>query len=177
MLEGKIKTPKKHSPVSVMTEPPQAEPAKPAVPGWVERLPATNAMLNTLATVLLLGGFSAIKARNVRLHRKLMLTAFATSVVFLGCYLTYHFQLQHYTGDASRRFQGQGWIRPVYFTILITHVVLAAVVPVGAVGAIYYAFREKWDRHRVVAKITYPIWLYVSITGVVIYLMLYHLPV
>jgi protein SCO1/2/putative membrane protein len=143
-------------------------------------------MLNTLATLLLLGGYSAIKYRAssederqrfIQLHKKLMLTAFATSIAFLACYLTYHFMLQHYTGDASRRFQGQGWIRPVYFSILITHVILAALVPLGAMATIFYAYREKWDRHRRVAKVTYPIWLYVSITGVVIYLMLYHLPV
>jgi protein SCO1/2/putative membrane protein len=85
--------------------------------------------------------------------------------------------LQHYTGDASRRFQGQGPIRAIYFSILISHVILAALVPLGALATIYYAYREKWDRHRRVAKVTYPVWLYVSVTGVVIYLMLYHMPV
>ncbi len=178
VIEGKIETPKKHSPVAITTEPPvpAAGNGQP-LPGWVERLPVTNAMLNTLATILLLGGYSAIKVKDVRLHKKLMLTAFATSIVFLGSYLTYHFMLQHYTGDASRRFQGQGWIRPVYFFILITHVFLAALVPLGAMATIFYAFREKWDRHRKIAKVTYPVWLYVSVTGVVIYLMLYHMPV
>jgi protein SCO1 len=187
VLEGRIETPTKHSPVAVTTEPPvenRFEPA-PIVPAWLERLPATNAMLNTLATILLLGGYSAIRAqagspderqRLIRLHKKLMLTAFATSIAFLACYLTYHFTLQYYTGSASRKFQRQGWIRPVYFFILITHVVLAALVPLGALATIFYAYREKWDRHRRVAKVTYPVWLYVSVTGVVIYLMLYHLP-
>jgi len=187
VLEGKIETPKKHSPAAVTTEPPAAMGGNgQPLPAWLERLPATNAMLNTLATILLLGGYSAIKARAsseeerqrfISLHKKLMLTAFATSIAFLGCYLTYHFALQHYTGDASRRFMGQGWIRPVYFAILISHVFLAALVPLGALATIFYAFREKWDRHRRVAKVTYPIWLYVSVTGVVIYLMLYHMPV
>jgi protein SCO1/2/putative membrane protein len=181
VLEGKTKTPKRHSPIAITTSPTMVRadgpPDRGPMPGWIERLPATNAMLNTLATILLLGGYSAIKARDVRLHKKLMLTAFATSIAFLACYLTYHFALQHYTGDASRRFQGQGWIRPVYFSILITHVVLAGLVPFGALAAIFYAYREKWDRHRRVAKVTYPIWLYVSVTGVVIYLMLYHMPV
>jgi protein SCO1/2/putative membrane protein len=187
VLEGKIETPKRHSPTAITTEPPIVGDANgQRLPEWVERLPATNAMLNTLATLLLLGGYSAIKYRAssederqrfIQLHKKLMLTAFATSIAFLACYLTYHFMLQHYTGDASRRFQGQGWIRPVYFSILITHVILAALVPLGAMATIFYAYREKWDRHRRVAKVTYPIWLYVSITGVVIYLMLYHMPV
>ena len=191
VLEGKIKTPAKHSPVAITTSPPVVEKQEGGpLPQWIERLPATNAMLNTLATVLLLGGYSAIRAaqgvrgvdqdawqRYVQLHKKLMLTAFAASIAFLACYLTYHFKLQEYTGDASRRFQGQGWIRPVYFSILITHVILAGLVPFGALAAIYYAYREKWDRHRRVARVTYPIWLYVSITGVVIYGMLYHLPV
>jgi protein SCO1/2/putative membrane protein len=188
VLEGKIKTPKRNSPVAVTTEPPSAreDANRPPLPEWVERLPATNAMLNMLATMLLLGGYSAIKAqtsseeerqRQIALHKKLMLTAFATSITFLGFYLTYHFMLQHYTGDASRRFQGQGPIRTVYFAILISHVILAALVPLGALATIFYAYREKWDRHRRVAKVTYPVWLYVSITGVVIYLMLYHMPV
>jgi protein SCO1/2 len=188
VLEGKIKTPKRNSPVAITTAPPVApgEDNGPSVPEWVERLPATNAMLNTLATILLLGGYSAIKYRPssdeerqrfIQLHKKLMLTAFATSIAFLSCYLTYHFMLQHYTGDASRRFQGQGAIRMVYFAILISHVILAALVPLGALATIFYAYREKWDRHRRTAKVTYPIWLYVSITGVVIYLMLYHMPV
>ena len=179
VLEGKIKTPKRNSPLAVTTSPPP--PAAAAgngqpLPGWVERLPATNAMLNTLATILLIGGYSAIKVRDVRLHKKLMLTAFAVSIAFLGCYLTYHFMLKHYTGDASRRFQGEGWIRYVYLSILFSHVVLAAIVPLGAIATILYAYRERWDRHRRIAKITYPLWLYVSVTGVVIYLMLYHMP-
>lgn len=178
VIEGKIQTPKKHSPVAITTGPPAAGGGNgKQLPEWVERLPATNAMLNTLATVLLLGGYSAIKVRDVRLHKKLMLSAFATSIAFLTFYLTYHFMLQHYTGDASCRFQGQGWIRPVYFFILITHVILAALVPLGAIATIFYAYREKWDRHRRIAKVTYPVWLYVSVTGVVIYLMLYHMPV
>jgi protein SCO1 len=188
VLEGKIETPKRHSPAAIMTAPPveMVQGNGRPVPQWVERLPATNAMLNTLATLLLLGGYSAIKYRPsseaerqhfIRLHKKLMLTAFATSIAFLACYLTYHFMLQHYTGDASRRFQGQGPIRAVYFSILISHVILAALVPLGALATIFYAYREKWDRHRRIAKVTYPIWLYVSVTGVVIYLMLYHMPV
>jgi len=179
VLEGKIKTPKRNSPVAMTTEPPPQAGAPadaPRVPGWVERLPTTNAMLNALATMLLLGGYSAIKVRDVRLHKKLMLTAFATSIVFLACYLTSHFAMHYYTGSASRKFPGDGWIRTVYLCILFTHVVLAAVVPLGAIATIMYAYQERWDRHKKIAKITYPVWLYVSITGVVIYLMLYHMP-
>ena len=105
-----------------------------------------------------------------------MLTAFGTSILFLGFYLLYHFALQSYTGNASRKFEGEGLVRPIYYFILITHVVLAAAVPVLAWVTIRRGLKQQWEAHRRIAKITFPIWLYVSITGVVIYFMLYHLP-
>lgn len=145
-------------------------------PDWVLMLPAINAGLNGAATLLLLAGYAAIYNMRIGLHKTLMISAFAMSVAFLGCYLTYHFGLHHYTGTSSKPFQGTGPIRPVYFAILISHIILAAAVPVLALMTFYRAFRAQWDRHRQIAKITFPIWLYVSLTGVVIYFMLYHWP-
>jgi uncharacterized membrane protein YozB (DUF420 family) len=133
-------------------------------------LPTVNAALNALATVLLIAGYLQIRRRRERSHRNLMLTAFGVSVVFLVCYLVYH----ALTG--SRPFQHEGLIRPVYYTILLTHVVLAAAVPVLAGVTIYLGLRDRRAAHLRVARWTFPIWLYVSVTGVVIYAMLYHLP-
>jgi protein SCO1/2/putative membrane protein len=105
-----------------------------------------------------------------------MLTAFSVSVAFLACYLTYHLALDHYTGSSSKKFAGSGHVRAVYFSILISHVVLAALVPVLALVTIYRALKCQWGKHKRIARITFPIWLYVSVTGVIIYLMLYHWP-
>ncbi|MBX3441355.1 MAG: DUF420 domain-containing protein [Planctomyces sp.] len=181
VLQGRAETPRANRPVAITTAPPAKErPRDGAAPGqlpeWAQRLPVTNAMLNTLATILLLGGYSAIKSQNRELHAKLMLFAFGTSVLFLGSYLTYHWQLQHHTGQSGRPFDGVGWIRPAYFGILISHIVLAVVVALAVPAVLVLALREKWTLHRRLARIVYPIWLYVSITGVVIYFLLYHLP-
>lgn len=146
------------------------------LPPWAARLPSTNAMLNGLATFLLLAGFIAIKQGHPALHKKLMLFAFTTSVAFLGCYLAYHFALSHYTGTHGKPFEGTGESRMVYYTILISHVILAAAVPVLALVTIYRGLKEQWPAHRRIARITFPIWLYVSVTGVIIYGMLYHWP-
>lgn len=144
-------------------------------PAWVTALPTVNAGLNGLATLLLLFGYIEIRRGHRETHKRLMLTAFGTSVAFLACYLTYHIGLQIYTGESSKRFTGTGTIRLVYFAILISHVLLAAAVPVLAGLTIFRAWRQDWSRHRQIARITFPIWLYVSVTGVVIYVMLYHL--
>ncbi len=146
------------------------------LPGWVAALPAVNASLNGLSTLLLVVGLLLIKKGRRIAHRNVMLAAFGVSVVFLGCYLTYHQGLHHYTGTHGKEFAGTGAVRYLYFAILISHVLLAAVVPVLAVMTIYRGLKADWERHRKIAKLTFPIWLYVSITGVVIYLMLYHLP-
>jgi putative membrane protein len=134
----------------------------------VEDLPAVNAALNGLATVLLTTGWLLIKRRQERAHKWTMVTAFAVSCVFLACYLVYHYRV------GSVRFQGPPNVRAVYLTILVTHVVLAATVPFLASTTIYLALRDHRHRHRQVARWTLPIWLYVSVTGVVIYVMLYH---
>jgi protein SCO1/2 len=148
-----------------------------ATPDWVLMLPSVNAGLNALATIFLLSGYAAIRQRRIEVHGWLMGSAFLVSVAFLGCYLTYHWGLHHYTGASGKPFAGTGVIRPIYFAILISHIVLAVPVAVLALVTLYRAWRRQWDRHRRVAKVTFPIWVYVSVTGVVIYLMLYHWPV
>ncbi len=135
----------------------------------IEMLPTVNAALNATATVLLIWGYLLIRRRQIDQHRKVMLTAFATSCLFLICYVVYHAQV------GSVKFQKPGAIRVVYLTILFTHVVLAATVPVLAIITLRRGLAKKYDRHRKIARWTLPIWLYVSVTGVVVYLMLYHL--
>lgn len=147
------------------------------LPDWVATLPMINAGLNGLATVLLLTGFVLIKRGRREAHARVMLSAFGTSIVFLGCYLTYHFALHHYTGESGRKFDGVGVIRPIYFVILISHVLLAMTVPVLTSMTIWRAWCRNWDGHRRLARITFPIWVYVSVTGVIIYALLYHWPV
>jgi len=129
-------------------------------------LPPLNAVLNGTSAVLLLTGFVFIRQRRIRAHRRCMLSALTVSVLFLVGYLTYHFQA------GTTRYTGQGWIRSVYFTILLSHTVLAALVPPLAITTLVFALRERFDRHRRIARVTFPIWLYVSVTGVIVYLML-----
>jgi len=131
-------------------------------------LPSINAALNSIATVLLAAGWIFIRRGNWRAHRAMMVAAFAVSTLFLACYLSYHAIVGHVP------FTGQGTARVVYFTILITHILLAVTVPVLAIAMFVLAVRGRWDAHRRLGRITMPIWLYVSVTGVVIYLMLYH---
>ena len=129
-------------------------------------LPAVNAALNATSAVLLAAGWVAIRRRAIRVHKRLMVAAFATSAVFLVSYLVYHWV----HGDT--KFAGVGWVRPVYFAILISHVVLSMSVVPMALTAFYFAWRREFQRHRRLTRIALPIWLYVSVTGVVIYLML-----
>ncbi|MFN0195646.1 MAG: DUF420 domain-containing protein [Planctomycetaceae bacterium] len=146
-------------------------------PDWVLQLPAINALLNGIATILLLQGLMLAKRKNIAAHKVAMLSAFGISIAFLACYLLYHFMLQRYTGSGSKPFTGTGAIRPIYFGILISHVILAAVVPILAIRTIYLGLKGPVDLHRKWAKWTFPIWVYVSVTGVMIYLMLYHWPI
>ncbi len=130
-------------------------------------LATVNATLNATATVLLLRGYSLIKQKRREAHRAVMVTAFCVSIAFLICYVIYHARVGsvHYTGT--------GPLRLLYFSILITHVTLAAAVPVLAVVTIRRAWMGRIERHRAIARWTFPIWLYVSVTGVIVYLMLY----
>jgi uncharacterized membrane protein YozB (DUF420 family) len=132
-------------------------------------LPAINAALNFTAAVLLVWAYVLIRRKKVAQHRKVMLTAFCVSCAFLICYLIYHVQV------GSVHFPGTGAIRTVYFTILISHTILAATVPFLAVITLRRALASRFDKHRKIARWTLPIWLYVSVTGVVVYVMLYHL--
>ncbi|BDC53019.1 membrane protein [Bryobacterales bacterium F-183] len=135
----------------------------------VRDLPAVNATLNATATVLLIYGYRLIRAGKREAHKKAMLAAFGVSVLFLLCYLVYHFQVR------SVPFEKPGAIRYVYFTILGSHVILAMFVPVMAAITLWRAYKGQFERHRRIARWTFPIWLYVSITGVLVYLMLYQL--
>ncbi|HUJ44719.1 MAG TPA: DUF420 domain-containing protein [Opitutaceae bacterium] len=130
--------------------------------------PALNAGLNGAATALLSAGFLCIKRRRVAAHRACMLAAFAVSVAFLACYVAYHLQ----TG-ARTPFGGTGWIRPVYFAMLISHVLLALVIVPLILTTLLLALRGRFDRHRRWARWTFPLWYYVSVTGVLIYFFLY----
>jgi protein SCO1 len=142
-----------------------------AAPAWARRLPGVNATLNGTCAVLLVVGWLLIRAGRVRAHATCMTMAVAVSALFLGCYLVYHYQV------GSVPFRGSGPIRPVYYAILLSHTLLATfgVVPLVAL-TFARALRRQFDRHARIARVTFPIWLYVSITGVVIYLMLYRLP-
>jgi putative membrane protein len=133
----------------------------------MENLPTLNAYLNTTCTALLIAALVQVKRGNVAAHRRLMLMAVTTSVLFLISYLTYHANV------GSRAFTDEGWIRPVYFTILLTHTILAAVIVPLVLVTLRRGLRMDVAKHRAIARITFPLWLYVSITGVVIYLMLY----
>ena len=146
------------------------------LPVWAAHMPTINAGLNFVSLVSLLSGLAAIKSGHQRRHRNMMLAAFFASVVFLVCYLTYHEVLYRFTTYRGRGFDGSVFATRVYFSILIPHVILAAVVPILALRVFYLAFKERWSEHRYLARITLPIWLFVSITGVVIYGMLYHWP-
>jgi len=132
-------------------------------------LPALNATLNGTSAVLIAIGRALIRRGRVLAHRSCMIAAVVTSSLFLISYLYYHWQV------GSVRFQGQGWIRTVYFAILLSHTVLAVVVVPLVIVTLARGLRERFDRHKKIARWTYPIWLYVSVTGVVIYVMLYQL--
>jgi len=135
----------------------------------ISDLPTLNAILNSISAVLLVTGYAFIKQRNRNAHRVCMVAAFITSSLFLTSYLIYHFNV------GSVKFQGQGAVRLLYFTILLTHTVLAVTIVPMIFVTFSRAFKGYFDRHRAIARWTFPLWLYVSVTGVVVYLMLYHL--
>ncbi len=132
-------------------------------------LPAVNAILNSIAFVLLMSGYVCIRQKRVAAHKRFMMAAFGVSILFLCSYLTYRFAV------GEKKFGGVGWIRPVYFALLITHVVLAATVPILASMTLYRGLKGQFDKHRRLARWTFPIWVYVSITGVIVYVMLFQL--
>ena len=138
---------------------------------FVSLLPTVNASLNFLSAILLACGFVAIRRQRVPVHRAFMLAAFSVSVLFLVCYVIYHAQA------GSTRFTGTGWLRPVYFAVLISHVLLAMAILPMAIATLRRGLGGRYQEHRRIARWTWPVWMYVSVTGVVVYLMLYHLGV
>jgi|SRR5208283_4090316 len=130
---------------------------------------ALNATLNGTSAILLACGYAAIRNGKIQLHKKFMLSAFFVSCAFLISYLVYHYRVGHVP------FQGQGLIRPVYFTLLLSHTILAIVIVPLILITLRRAFLEKFDKHRLIARWTLPLWFYVSVTGVIVYLMLYQI--
>ena len=130
---------------------------------------ALNATLNGTSAVLLAAGYSAIRSGKTALHKKFMVSAFFVSCAFLVSYIVYHYRVGHVA------FQGQGWIRPVYFTLLTSHTILAIVIVPMIIVTLRRAFLERFDKHRLIARWTLPLWFYVSVTGVMVYLMLYQI--
>ena len=135
-------------------------------------IPALNACLNTVSALLLSAGYVAVKSRKLRLHAACMLSALAVSAIFLASYLYYHFAIR---GGQPTTFTGQGWVRPAYFTLLISHTILAAVVAPLACWTAYLGLTRRLAKHKRVARVTLPLWIYVSITGVAVYWVLYRL--
>jgi uncharacterized membrane protein YozB (DUF420 family) len=133
----------------------------------LQSLPAVNASLNGACTVLLLAGYAFIRNRKILLHRFSMIAAFLCSTVFLAFYIYFHLHA------GVIRFGGQGWIRYVYFTILVSHTILAVLIVPLILITLTRALRERFDRHRAIARWTFPLWLYVSVTGVIVYWLLY----
>ena len=132
-------------------------------------LPMVNAVLNATATVLLLVARNKIKNREIESHKKIMIAAFVVSILFLICYVTYHANV------LSVPFVKPEWFKPIYLTLLLTHVILAVTVPVFAVMSLRFGLKREDAKHRKIVKYAYPIWLYVSITGVIIYALLYQI--
>ena len=135
----------------------------------ISDLPTLNAILNSISAILLAIGFLFIRNKNIRAHRACMISAFATSTLFLISYLIYHYN------HGATGFSGQGIARLVYFTVLITHTILAAAIVPMVFITFSRALKRRFDRHRKIARWTLPLWLYVSVTGVFVYVMLYHL--
>ena len=136
----------------------------------ISDLPTVNATLNTISAILLTTGYFCIRTRKPIAHRNCMIAAFIVSALFLTSYLTYHYHA------GSTPFEREGWIRGVYFAVLIPHIVLAALILPLALCTLYFALRKRFNKHRRIARWTLPIWLYVSVTGIVVYWMLYRLP-
>jgi len=139
------------------------------MPDYIPFLPHLNAVLNSTSALLLVNGFRFIRRGQINAHRNCQLTALFTSILFLISYLTYHYH------HGATRFTGQGLVRPFYFILLTSHTILAVVIVPLIMITIYRAARGDFIRHRNIARWTLPIWLYVSVTGVIVYFMLYHL--
>jgi uncharacterized membrane protein YozB (DUF420 family) len=138
-------------------------------------LPIVNACLNGLSALFLSFGYYFIRRKEQKAHRNCMLAAFVTSTLFLICYLTYHGYLAYYLHRGPTIFRNPPWFRPIYLTILLTHTALAVVIVPLVLVSLNRALKQRFDLHRKIARITWPLWMYVSITGVIIYLLLYQI--
>jgi uncharacterized membrane protein YozB (DUF420 family) len=138
-------------------------------------LPPVNASLNALSAIFLAAGYIFIRKKNIAAHRFCMISAFCVSAVFLGCYLTYHTYLAVELHRGPTRFLDPAWFRPIYLTILLTHTILAVVIVPMIFITISCALRERFDQHKRIARWTWPLWMYVSVTGVIVYLLLYQI--
>ena len=138
-------------------------------------LPAVNASLNGLSAVFLTAGYIFIRRKNKIAHRNCMIAAFGTSIFFLACYLTYHSYLAVVLHQGPTRFLNPAWFRPIYLTILLTHTVLAIVIVPMILVTLYRAKKQRFELHKKIARWTWPLWMYVSVTGVVVYLLLYRI--
>lgn len=136
-------------------------------------LPVVNACLNGLSAVFLGWGYYFIRRKDIAAHRKCMIAAFVTSTVFLACYLTYHGYLAYYLHRGPTRFLDPAWFRPIYLTILLTHTVLAVIIVPMVLITLRRGLSARYELHRKIARWTWPLWMYVSVTGVLIYLFLY----
>jgi putative membrane protein len=130
---------------------------------------ALNASLNGTSAILLAGGYAAIRGGKIAVHKAFMISAFVVSSVFLASYLLYHYRVGHVA------FHGQGWIRPVYFVLLTSHTILAVVIVPMILVTLRRAWIGRFDRHRIIARWTLPLWFYVSVTGVIVYLLVYQI--
>ena len=138
-------------------------------------LPAVNASLNGLSACLLTAGFIFIRQRKIIAHRNCMISAFCVSVIFLICYISYHSYLAVVLHRGPTRFLNPAWFRPIYLAILLTHTILAMVIVPLILITLSRALRERFDKHRKIARWTWPLWMYVSVTGVIVYLLLYQI--
>jgi uncharacterized membrane protein YozB (DUF420 family) len=138
-------------------------------------LPVVNASLNGLSAILLTAGFVCIRQKKITAHRNCMISAFCVSVIFLICYLTYHTYLAVVLHKGPTRFLNPAWFKPIYITILLTHTVLAMVIVPLILITLFLALTGRFDKHRKIARLTWPLWMYVSVTGVIVYLLLYQI--
>jgi uncharacterized membrane protein YozB (DUF420 family) len=130
---------------------------------------AVNALLNGTSGILLVCGYAAIRQGKIQLHKRFMISAFTVSSIFLASYLLYHYRVGHVP------FRGQGWIRPVYFVLLTSHTILAIVIVPLILVTLRRALLARFDKHRIIARWTLPLWFYVCVTGVIVYLMVYQI--
>jgi len=142
---------------------------------FIFTLPHVNALLNATSGIFLITGYVLIRRRKIAAHRRSMIAAFIASIIFLISYVLYHSLLAYHLGQGPTRFKGEGWVRPVYFFILISHTLLAIVIVPFVIITLRRGLRRDDNRHRRIARWTFPLWLYVSVTGVIVYLMLYQL--